>query len=690
MHVISGPVQIANASQVLAYLKANGMSRAGTMGQGALMKAREVSVPENAPASQCVVAREQTPSYQFLVPQFDNIPDELKKLPRWMLWRAESTNGEKPKKIPYCPILMNAWGSSTDPDTWGTFAQAEAAFEEGARTGVGFVLNDDGVVGIDIDQCVVDGQPVTAAMTLMHDLGVEYIEFSPSGTGLRGFGYAEKLEKGVNGNYNGLKVELYSGRRFLTVTGHALKSGPVARLNGFTDLADKVRGSKGVKSLRDSAAGTLEHRHAGWMSQVISGDVYHDSLRDLAGSMIATGMEPAAVVLSLRGLMHCSRGARDARWKARMDEIPKLVDSAMNKFRPTDVNLSRIMRAVDSPANDGEPTTRFKLLSPQQLVQGEPIKWMVRGLLPQVGLAALFGASGSGKSFLTLDLSASVASGISEWYGMRITQCPVTYCVLEGEGGMGKRVTAWEQHNGKKMPDTLRFIAQQFDLTNLDDIEQLAFAIRGANGTNGLIVLDTLNRAVPGSDENSSKDMGTIIASAKVLQEQTGGLVLLVHHTGKDATKGMRGHSSLFAAMDCVIGVVSGESLSWTVAKSKDDVTGTLHGFRLEQVVVGQDEYGDDITSCVAVSVAPPFAQRGAKKLGRHQQTACNVLRAMFAEMLDGATITYGAAYDAISNAIDVDPKHKRERAKDAVKALAGYGMVELTETYIARLPALG
>ncbi|MCS0612906.1 AAA family ATPase [Massilia kyonggiensis] len=643
---------------------------------------------DNGPASPGVVACEQATNYQFIIPQFDNIPEKLKNLARWLLWKAESMNGGKPRKVPYCPTLLNVRGSSTDPNTWGTFAQAEAAFDEGGYTGIAFVLNGDGIVGIDIDQCMVNGQPSMSAMTLMQQLGVEYIEVSPSGTGLRGFGYAEKLEKGVNGNLDGLKVELYSDRRLLTVTGRVLKSGPLVRLNGFADLANTIRANTVSKSVCLTANGVQEDRHGTWVRQVISGEVYHDSLRDMAGSLIASGTQPGVVVSHLRGLMQSSQGPHDDRWKARVDEIPRLVDSAVKKFSPQVVDLSRVLRPMQSSANDGASSQRFKILSAAQLAQAEPIKWMVRGLLPQVGLAALYGPSGSGKSFLTLDLGASVASGVSDWYGMRITQCPVTYCVLEGESGMGKRIAAWEKYKAQKMPDALRFITQQVDITSASDVEEMAHAICDAGGAHGLIVLDTLNRAAPGADENSSKDMGVIIANAKALQQLTGGMVLLVHHTGKDESKGMRGHSSLFAAMDCVIGVVTGQGLSWTVAKSKDDVTGTLHGFRLEQVVVGQDDDGDDITSCMAVSITPPFAQRGAKKLGRHQQIACDVLRAKFNE--EGAAITYAAAYDAIAAVIDVDPKHKRERAKDAVKALAAHGMVELTETHIARLPALG
>jgi hypothetical protein len=690
MRVISGSVQVADAPQASAHLTSDRAALAGMPAQGVSSKGAAFDMLDNGLGALGVVAREQATSYQFLAPQFDNIPEKLKNLARWLLWKAESMNGGKPRKVPYCPTLLNVRGSSTDPNTWGTFAQAEAAFDEGGYTGIAFVLNGDGIVGVDIDQCTVNGQPSMAATTLMQKLGVEYIEVSPSGTGLRGFGYGEKLERGVNGNLDGLKVELYSDRRLLTVTGHVLKSGPLVRLNGFVGLANTIRASTVSKTLCATARGVQEDRHGAWMRKVISGEVYHDSLRDMAGSLIASGTQPGVVVSYLRGLMQSSQGPHDDRWKARMDEIPRLVDSAVKKFSPQVVDLSRVLQPTEKSANDDASAHRFKMLTAAQLAQAEPIKWMVRGLLPQLGLAALYGPSGSGKSFLTLDLGASVASGVCEWYGMRITQRPVTYCVLEGEGGMGKRIAAWEKHKAQKMPDALKFITQQFDITSASDVEELARAIRDAGGADGLIVLDTLNRAAPGTDENSSKDMGVIIANAKALQQLTGGMVLLVHHTGKDESKGMRGHSSLFAAMDCVIGVVTGQGLSWAVAKSKDDVTGTLHGFRLEQVVVGQDEYGDDITSCVAVSTAPPIAQRGAKKLGRHQQTARDVLGTMFNNATDGRTIMYAAAYDAISDAIDVDPKHKRERAKDAVKALAGHGMVELTETHIVRLPALG
>ena len=108
-----------------------------------------------------------------------------------------------------------------------------------------------------------------------------------------------------------------------------------------------------------------------------------------------------------------------------------------------------------------------------------------------------------------------------------------------------------------------------FSLLVAGDVQGLAESIAAAGAVGGVVCIDTLNRAAPGADENSSQDMGLIIEAAKALQMALGGLVLLVHHTGKDAGKGLRGHSSLFAALDAAIEVSrDGDSRAWAVAKT--------------------------------------------------------------------------------------------------------------------------
>lgn len=168
----------------------------------------------------------------MIAPDFAAIPGELRALPRWVVW--------KDAKVPYCPTAVNSKASSTDPGTWATFDQARTAYDEGDYLGVGFALNGDGIVGIDLDKCVQAGVPDPAALALLDRIGCGYTELSPSGTGLRGFGFADPLQKGKCGILDGLNVELYASARYLTVTGHPLVQGPLKPLPGFAAVAAEL------------------------------------------------------------------------------------------------------------------------------------------------------------------------------------------------------------------------------------------------------------------------------------------------------------------------------------------------------------------------------------------------------------------------------------------------------------------
>lgn len=335
------------------------------------------------------------------------------------------------------------------------------------------------------------------------------------------------------------------------------------------------------------------------------------------------------------------------------------------------------------------PLMRFKLLSGDDLCNAPPMRWLVRGVLPMEGLAALFGPSGSFKSFLGLDVGCAIAGGAYEWFGCRVIQRPVTYVWLEGEAGAGKRGKAWSLHHNKPLPVALKFIVQPFDLLS-DDVPELAKAIIAGGGAGGLVIIDTLNRAAPGADENSSVDMGNLIAAAKELQTLVGGLVLLVHHTGKDTTKGLRGHSSLYAALDGAIEITTTDTRrAWSVAKSKDDVTGDAHPFRLEIVTVGTDDDGDEITSCVIVPDESAEAIKQAKRptLRSNQKIANEALGDALRKSQhfgkEGAPagrpcIQYADAVAIVAERIPADARHKTSRAKAAITGLVERGYLAL------------
>lgn len=570
--------------------------------------------------------------YQFLKPKAEGIPPEIAAIPRWVGWKAiQDAPGMKPRKVPYRVDAFNATASSTDPATWCDFEQAVTALEEEGSdlTGIGFVLNNDGIAGVDIDACcdASTGEIDPAAIRLLDEMQAGYIEFSPSGKGLRAIGFADPLETGKNGKLGDLKVELYTGGRYLTFTGHALKRGSLRPLSGFHDKAKLIDAAKKkVTPGGELVDAPADERIADLLHRIRLGDVYHDSLRDLAATWAATGMGAGAIVNTLRALMNDSSAAKDDRWQSRYKDIPRLVSTAIGKF-------------THAPAS---AQTAYRLLTADDVAALPPISWRVKGVIPASGLAAIYGPSGSGKSFLTLDMLAAIADG-REWHGHRCIAAPVVYVCLEGEAGLAQRLQALRTRFGDDIGASMRFVTAPFQLLDSNNVTQLAEVILEAGGTGAVVVLDTLNRATPGSDENSSQDMGLAVAASKALQAMLGGLVILVHHTGKDATRGMRGHTSLFAALDAVVEVIrDGDSRTWRVGKSKDGADGAEHAFRLDVVPLGDDEDGDPVSSCVVVQ-CDQQAQK-AKRLTAAQRAGLSSLSDACNEQgqFDDDTLTYG------------------------------------------------
>lgn len=336
------------------------------------------------------------------------------------------------------------------------------------------------------------------------------------------------------------------------------------------------------------------------------------------------------------------------------------------------------------------PLMRFNLLSDADLCKLPALQWRIKKVLPEKGLAAVFGASGSGKSFAVIDMSQAIAAG-HEWFGYKSKPCNVVYCALEGEGGIAGRVAAYRIRHGATAQN-IRYLVQSFSLLESGDITELAQAIQAANGGADVVILDTLNRAAPGADENDSKSMGQIIAAAKELQTLIGGLVILVHHTGKDASKGLRGHSSLHAALDAAIEVRrDGDRREWLIAKSKDGEDGEAHPFKLDVVELGTDEDDEPITSCTVhplEEIADSIKKVMPPKSG-NQRAVWDALGEIFRKCgnlkPEGAPdtlpqgrpcITLEAAIDKTRTRLVCDPKRQTERAQTAISGLVGRGLL--------------
>lgn len=337
---------------------------------------------------------------------------------------------------------------------------------------------------------------------------------------------------------------------------------------------------------------------------------------------------------------------------------------------------------------------RFRLLGAGDFHTLPPLTWRIHGVLPSAGLGSIFGPKGTAKSFLVLDMVAALATG-EKWFGYRVKACRVVVIVLEGETGFRLRVKAWEKFHERAFPDAVKFIFQPFQILVKEDVIDVAAAIDADSGAD-VIVIDTLNRATPGADENSSQDMGRIIEGSKQLQNTTGALVLLVHHAGKDSTKGLRGHSSLGGALDVCIEVSrTGDRREWKLEKSKDAEDGKSHAFRLEQVDLGKDDDGEPIRSCVirADDSEEAYAPQRREPQGRNQKIIFDALAPLFRKPSAHRGM---AGAPAIRPCLDLEEAivatcgnltclvdRRKERAREAITGLVASGILGCNEGWI-------
>jgi putative DNA primase/helicase len=105
--------------------------------------------------------------------------------------------------------------------------------------------------------------------------------------------------------------------------------------------------------------------------------------------------------------------------------------------------------------NGKDKPPKFPLVPFEEIKFSSPLEWLVKKLLPRRGVAAIYGASGSAKTFVLLDLCFHIALGWP-WRGRRVAQTPVVYVAAEGAGGVPKRKEGWER-NQKILPERVPF-----------------------------------------------------------------------------------------------------------------------------------------------------------------------------------------------------------------------------------------
>ena len=364
------------------------------------------------------------------------------------------------------------------------------------------------------------------------------------------------------------------------------------------------------------------------------------------------------------------------REKLKADNLP---ESTLSEAQPSNDELDSDPRdAVQLP----EQAREFGLLTRAD-VQAEPSAIpLIHGLISKGQLVMIAGPSGSGKSVFQLHLGAALLNGTEVFKQAIPKRARMLYVNLEGD--LKPRLEAIEQHHpgwSFPAPDAM-FLTRPWCLNDRDSVEGLAHHVNESGGVD-VIFIDTLNRAIPGSDENLSTDMGVVIAHANLLINLTGAAVVLTHHTGKSKERGPRGHSSLYAALDTCLMVDKMESDIRMVelVKTRQGPGGKKYFFSIENIALGEDDYGLPVVGPALTEVeGSPEVEKAANAtaLTPQQKEALVALTVHMQNGLSGdplGEIDRDEALEVVKAAFSaVSTKHRSTRAREAIDALIEAG----------------
>ena len=305
--------------------------------------------------------------------------------------------------------------------------------------------------------------------------------------------------------------------------------------------------------------------------------------------------------------------------------------------------------APDPPkeADKPKPVKTIKIES-WDTIQDEPVEWLIEGVIPKGSFTALYGPPGSFKSFIALDIAEAIATGRT-WMGKEVKQTgAVLYLAGEGFGGIGARIKACKMHHQTEDGAPIYIVRHQLNLrSSAEDFNALMMAVVTLVEQTGmefsLAIVDTLARAFGGGNENSSEDMGAFITAMGKVQEFLNCALMVLHHSGKDAAKGLRGHSSLLGAVDTELELLRFEEQMkgvLTISKQKDGADNERFGFEMVEVEIRPAglALSDPVVSLAvqasdsAVNEIPKKAGKSNAGSGKNQRLAMQCLERMVKE----------------------------------------------------------
>lgn len=629
-----------------------------------------------------------------ITPHLRNVeaPAAIRELEAWVIWRFEDNpNGGKPRKVPYYANGGKRHGEQGGPKDVAnlvTFDAAKAAAVRRGYDGVGFAtLAQFGICALDFDDCITDGKIHSDVEQLLVDT---YAEFSPSGRGIRLFFKGDLGNgKAIRGGEYGM--ECFSSRGFVTFTGNTLEltellgnSDAIAPINDDVRTLHAQRFARSSEPVEISTSGEPAGLTLAQIRQCLEAlptDLHYDDWLTV-GMAIHCETRGEGFELwedwSLESSKYSNREYNEERWRSfgknggaqvtgrTLVKLANEHGARITLNAPASAEEFEVLVEDVSSTHTPDELPRFHFEPVHQFSSATALPWIIKGVLPQAGLAVVYGASGSGKSFAVLDMALCIARGLP-WRGKRTRQGRVAYVAAEGAEGFRKRLAAYAMHHGVDLSTVpMSVLNAAPNLLEKQDAVDLAKGVKASGGAD-LIIVDTLAQTTPGANENAGEDMGKALGYCKRIHEVTGALVLLIHHSGKDATKGARGWSGLRAACDAELEIVrDGNVRALRLSKNKDGEDGLQWGFALEVVQLGVDEDLDPITSCVVVEADVPVGGVSDRKLGAVEKVVNDVIQEFAQAQTEG--IEVGPVIAEAVKRMDPPQDGKRDTRKTRVR----------------------
>lgn len=208
-------------------------------------------------------------------------------------------------------------------------------------------------------------------------------------------------------------------------------------------------------------------------------------------------------------------------------------------------------------------SSQFELETLDDMEKDPPIRWLLDQIIIAGGLFVVHAPEKVGKTFFTLALAMSRATGRT-FCGMDIEPGRVVYVIAEGNrGAFTRRVKAWIVANSEPGADrdalralvrqNFRRVSKPVLVDNLAEISAFVSAVewlKGGDEANGLVIVDTLSRNLEGH-VSDPKDMAAFVRGCDMVRAATGATVIPVHHhSNKLGARDMFGSKNLAFAMD--------------------------------------------------------------------------------------------------------------------------------------------